>query len=201
MCVSLLSHTSTNSTFLSKATNYFSHMLLQRWEAKIRRKDVASTRDQTHNHQVTSPTPSPLSHPGRAAPVWASKRVKIIYPFIQNLKTEKKHLENIVLEAENAAARIFCISHNLFNPCQNKFHFLGSQLFCHLQLLWVWAKSSLNFFRLVKELTLYHTILTFDNPTQRGCRIHCRKRRKCWKPAFSPLSAVFLLYQREKSSF
>ena len=30
MCVSWLSHTSTNTTFLSKATDYLSHMLLQR---------------------------------------------------------------------------------------------------------------------------------------------------------------------------
>ena len=37
-CVSWLSHTSTNTTFLSKATNYFSHMLLQRWQAKVHRK-------------------------------------------------------------------------------------------------------------------------------------------------------------------
>ena len=30
ICVSWLSHPSTNTTFLSKATDYFSHMLLQR---------------------------------------------------------------------------------------------------------------------------------------------------------------------------
>ena len=36
MC-SWLSPTITNTTFLFKATDYFSHMLLQRWEAKIRR--------------------------------------------------------------------------------------------------------------------------------------------------------------------
>ena len=36
---SWLSHTSSNTTFLSKATDYFSHMLLQRWEAKIHRKE------------------------------------------------------------------------------------------------------------------------------------------------------------------
>ena len=38
-CVSWFSHTSTNTTFLSKTTNYFSHMLQQRREAKICRKD------------------------------------------------------------------------------------------------------------------------------------------------------------------
>ena len=38
MCF-LASHTSTNTNFLSKATDYFSHLLLQRWEAKVRRKE------------------------------------------------------------------------------------------------------------------------------------------------------------------
>ena len=38
-CVSWLSHTSTYTTFLSKATDYFSNMLLQRWEVKIRLKE------------------------------------------------------------------------------------------------------------------------------------------------------------------
>ena len=33
---------STNTTFISKATDYFSRMLLQRWEAKIRRKESSS---------------------------------------------------------------------------------------------------------------------------------------------------------------
>ena len=37
-----LSHTSSNTTFLSKATDYFSHMLLQRREAKICRKKKKS---------------------------------------------------------------------------------------------------------------------------------------------------------------
>ena len=59
MCVSWLSHTSTNTTFLSKATDYFSHMLLLTPERK-----VASTGDRTHNHKVMSPTCSSLSHPG-----------------------------------------------------------------------------------------------------------------------------------------
>ena len=41
ICGSWLSHTSTNITFLSKATDYFSHMLQLRWEAKIRRKECS----------------------------------------------------------------------------------------------------------------------------------------------------------------
>ena len=43
-CVSWLSHTSTNTTLLSKATDYFSHMLLQRWEAKICWKESSPKR-------------------------------------------------------------------------------------------------------------------------------------------------------------
>ena len=39
--VSWLSHTSTNTTFLAKVTNYVSHMLLQRWGAKIRYKETS----------------------------------------------------------------------------------------------------------------------------------------------------------------
>ena len=42
-----------------------------------------------------------------------------------------------------------------------------------------------------KELTLYHTIPTFDNPKEGGFGKHCGKRRKCWFPAFSPFPTVF----------
>ena len=67
ICVSRLSHTCTNTTFFSKATDYFSHMLLQRLRGEnTRERKVASTWDLTRNHQVMSPTCSPLSHPGGA---------------------------------------------------------------------------------------------------------------------------------------
>ena len=81
----------THMCFLaSKATDYFSHMLQQGREAKIRRKESSlnrvsnshasaevrgentperkfvSTGYRTHNHQVMSPTRSPLSQPGGA---------------------------------------------------------------------------------------------------------------------------------------
>ena len=64
--VSWLSHTSTNTTFLSKATNFFSHNAVAevRGENMPERK-LASTGDQTHNHQVMSQIRSPLSHLGR----------------------------------------------------------------------------------------------------------------------------------------
>ena len=53
--------------FLSKATDYFSHMLLAevRGENMPERK-FASTGSRTHNHQVMSPTGSLMSYPVRA---------------------------------------------------------------------------------------------------------------------------------------
>ena len=64
MCFLAFSHTSTNTTFLSK-----SHRLLfSNASAELRGENTperkfASTGDRTHNHQVMSPTRSPLSHP------------------------------------------------------------------------------------------------------------------------------------------
>ena len=52
--------------FFPKPPTSFSHTLLQRWEAKIRRKEVTLIGDQTHNHQVMSLTRSSLSNPGGA---------------------------------------------------------------------------------------------------------------------------------------
>ena len=39
-----------------------------------------------------------------------------------------------------------------------------------------------------KGLTLYHTIPTFNNTIEESFGKHCGKRRKCWKPAFTPFS-------------
>ena len=43
-------------------------------------------------------------------------------------------------------------------------------------------------------LTLYHTILPFNDPEREGFEIHCRKRRNCWEPTsvFSFSYNVFL---------
>ena len=40
-------------------------------------------------------------------------------------------------------------------------------------------------------LTLHHTISTFNDPEKEAFRKHCGKRRKYWKPAFSPFPAMF----------
>ena len=44
----------------------------------MRQKEVTSTGDRTHNHQVMSPTRSPLSHPG-GAPTSALTETSILY--------------------------------------------------------------------------------------------------------------------------
>ena len=62
-----LPHTSTNTTFLSKATNYFfSHASAEVRVENMLERMFASPGDRTHNHQLMSPTRSPLSYPGRA---------------------------------------------------------------------------------------------------------------------------------------
>ena len=40
-------------------------------------------------------------------------------------------------------------------------------------------------------LTHYHTIPSFDAPEKEAFRKHCGKRRKCWRPAFSPFPTMF----------
>ena len=48
-----------------------------------------------------------------------------------------------------------------------------------------------------KGLTLYHTILTFNDLKEDGFGKHCGERRKCWQPAFSPFfHSVFPLLKR-----
>ena len=65
--VSWLSHSSANTTFLSKATDYFfSHATAEVRGENTPERKVASTGNRTDNHQVMSPTRSPLSHLGWA---------------------------------------------------------------------------------------------------------------------------------------
>ena len=45
-----------------------------------------------------------------------------------------------------------------------------------------------------KHLTLYQTIPTEMTLEKVAFWKHCRKRRKCWSPAFSPFSTMFLLF-------
>ena len=60
------SHTSTNTTSFQSHRLLFSHAFAEVRGKNTPERKVASTGDRTHNHQVMSPTRSPLSHPGGA---------------------------------------------------------------------------------------------------------------------------------------
>ena len=51
------------------------------------------------------------------------------------------------------------------------------------------------------SLTLYHTIPIFNDPEEVAFRKHCGKRRKCWKPAFSPFPRMFSTPPKTNYSF
>ena len=51
-------------------------------------------------------------------------------------------------------------------------------------------------------LTLYHTILTFNDPKEEGFGKHWGKRRKCWQPVFSLFSpSVFYSIEEKNCHF
>ena len=66
--VSCLSHTRTKATYLSFQSHrlLFSHASANVRGENTPERNFASTGDRTHNHQVISPTRSPLCHPGGA---------------------------------------------------------------------------------------------------------------------------------------
>ena len=51
------------------------------------------------------------------------------------------------------------------------------------------------------SLTLYHTIPTFNDPEEVAFWKHYGKRRKCWKPAFSPFPRMFSTLPKTNYSF
>ena len=72
----------TNFSFQSHRL-LFSHASAEvRGKNTLERK-VASTGDQTHNHQVMSLTRSPLSHPGGALWLYISQLLTRLFPIIQ----------------------------------------------------------------------------------------------------------------------
>ena len=58
---------------LPKPQLLFSHGSAEVRGENTPERKVASTMDQTHNHQILSPTCSPLSHPGGAEHIWRSQ--------------------------------------------------------------------------------------------------------------------------------
>ena len=69
--------------------------------------------------------------------------------------------------------------------CYMQFLLLKTSVFERLVLQ---TNKSIGLFR--NGLTLYHTILTFNDPKKEAFWKHCGKRRKCWKPAFSPFPTM-----------
>ena len=48
------------------------------------------------------------------------------------------------------------------------------------------------------QLLNHEIILIFNDPEIEGFRKHCGKRRKCWKPAFSPFPTIFSTLSERK---
>ena len=57
--------------------------------------------------------------------------------------------------------------------------------------------TSLSDLSFANALTLYHTILTFNNPERERFWKHCEKRRKCCKQHFLLFSQCFLPFQKQ----
>ena len=71
----------------------------------------------------------------------------------------------------------FSFSHNVFYSSEIKFQFLDRINFAICKYF-QFGLSTISLFG--KELTLYHTIPTFNDPEREGFWKHCGKRRKCW---------------------
>ena len=52
-----------------------------------------------------------------------------------------------------------------------------------------------------KGLTLYHTVLTLNDPEEETFRKQCGKRRKCCEPAFSPFPTPFSTLPKTNFNF
>ena len=103
----------------------FSHASAEvRGENNPERK-VASTGDRTHNHQVMSPTRSPLSHPGGATTL------------------QKKALENAVGKGENAGNQHFLLFPLCFLLSYREKSSYQQCLICWLQMLLIWPCQKL----------------------------------------------------------
>ena len=66
MCFLAFSHQYMHNFSFQSHRLLFSHASAEVRDENTPERKFASTRDRTNNHQVISPTRSPLSHPGRA---------------------------------------------------------------------------------------------------------------------------------------
>ena len=101
-----LSHTSTNTNFFPKLSSTF----LTCFSRGERRKFV-STGSRTHNHQVTSPTSSPLSHPDGA--VNFSLNIFILH------RLRNKFLQLILISLDSASWELHQYSRRMCGPMKN----------------------------------------------------------------------------------
>ena len=65
-------------------------------------------------------------------------------------------------------------------------HYYPHLTFCFESWFSKLLKTAVSF-----PISLYHTIMNFNNPKEDDFWKHCWKRRKCWKPAFSPFPTKF----------
>ena len=96
-------------SFLSKATGYFSHMLLQKWEAKIRRKEKSPQPGieltTTRSHKSDTLTTEP---PGRDSAANKDMMSKIWTDGDTTIWLSRKHC---------GKRRNFFFSHNVYRSC------------------------------------------------------------------------------------
>ena len=144
LCGFLLSHTSTDRTFLFKANHYFSLMHQVRGANKSPKRKFTN-RYQTWNLQVTSQICFLLNYLSR------------LYTTQSRLLTTstEKPFENIVEKGENAGNQHFLLFPQCFLPFPKQVLIFYSNLFCRLRMLSIW--TSLNFCCLVKRLITWKT--------------------------------------------
>ena len=115
----------------------------------------------------------------------------------------KKTFENTAGKREIAHNKQFLFFPQCFLPFRRTFcHFHQIQNSA-LQTLSVWKSPKFVVWKRVKwacsvnlgatfftkrevQLTLYHTIRSFNNPERECILIHCWRGRKCWSTVFSP---------------
>ena len=105
MCFPAFSHQYLHNLSFQSHRLLFSHASAKARGENTPERKVASTRDRTHNHQVMSPTRSPLSHRGRAMKNNSDSKMKMVLGIG----------ENILGKGENAGYQHFLLFHTMFS--------------------------------------------------------------------------------------
>ena len=83
-----------------------------------------------------------------------------------------KNINSLANEKKLNLAKLRAFADNKFNVIQTLDHLSYCKKHCG-------EKERIEFLT-EKHLTLYHTILTFNEPGKEAFRKHCGKRIKCW---------------------